>query len=31
VAWNVLTHNLWVIARQPRAKVKAKPLLDKAS
>ena len=31
VGWNVLTHNLWVIARQPRAKVKAKPLLDKAS
>ena len=23
VAWNVLTHNLWVIARQPRAKAKA--------
>ena len=22
VAWNVLTHNLWVIARQPRAKAK---------
>jgi IS5 family transposase len=31
VGWNVLTHNLWVIARQPRAKVKAKPLLEKAS
>ena len=26
VAWNVLAHNLWVIARQPRAKVKAKAL-----
>lgn len=25
VAWNVLTHNLWVIARRPQAKVKAKP------
>ena len=23
VAWNVLTHNLWVIARQPRAKARA--------
>ena len=30
VAWNVLTHNLWVIARRPR--VKAKPqALAKAS
>ena len=30
VAWNVLAHNLWVIARLPRAK--AKPLkLAKAS
>lgn len=26
VAWNVLTHNLWVIARLPRAKVKPKAL-----
>ncbi len=24
VAWKVLTHNLWVIARQPQAKAKAK-------
>jgi hypothetical protein len=24
VAWNVLTHNLWVIARRPRATAKAK-------
>jgi hypothetical protein len=24
VGWNVLTHNLWVIARRPRAKAKAK-------
>jgi len=32
VAWNVLTHNLWVIARQPRAKAKAKAqALAKAS
>lgn len=26
VAWNVLAHNLWVIARQPRAKAKARVL-----
>ena len=25
VAWNVLTHNLWVIARKPQVKAKAKP------
>jgi hypothetical protein len=32
VAWNVLTHNLWVIARRPRARVAAKPrALAKAS
>ena len=26
VAWNVLAHNLWVIARLPRAKAKPKAL-----
>ena len=26
VAWNVLTHNLWVIARRPRAKAKCRAL-----
>jgi hypothetical protein len=26
VAWNVLTHNLWVIARRPRAKAKPRAL-----
>jgi hypothetical protein len=26
VAWNVLTHNLWVIARRPQAKAKARAL-----
>ena len=26
VAWNVLAHNLWVIARQPRAKAKTRAL-----
>ena len=26
VAWNVLTHNLWVIARRPRAKAKLRAL-----